>query len=153
MTPGSLLFMKSTLTDYAIKTSAEPFSFFVVNNKLIPSVFKWGPQFTWNTWLFCLMISFFLTLKEILQKRKSFSEKTVQTGLADPVERTVREYSDRSLTVLRPFSDLALLWLRTIKKHLKHFNYDSVAKFGIEGVEINTIILFFSYKNYKNNFY
>ena len=39
------------------------------------------------------------------------------------------------------------------KKHLKHFNYDSVAKFGIEGVEINTIILFFSDKNKKNIVY
>ena len=26
-----------------------------------------------------------------------------------------------------------LLWLRTIKKHLKHCNYDSVTKFGMEG--------------------
>ena len=50
----------------------------------------------------------------------------------------------RFLTVLWPFSDLALLWLRTIKKHFKHCNYDSVAKFGIEGGGINTIILFFS---------
>ena len=47
--------------------------------------------------------------------------------LADPVERTAREYSDRPLTVLWPFSGLALLWPRTIKKHLKHCNYDSVA--------------------------
>ena len=29
------------------------------------------------------------------------------------------------------FSDLALLWLRSIKKHLRHCNYDSMAKFGI----------------------
>ena len=33
------------------------------------------------------------------------------------------------------------------KKHLKHCNYDSVAKFELEGVRINTIILFFSDKN------
>ena len=32
------------------------------------------------------------------------------------------------------------------KKHLKHCNYDCVSKFGIEGVGINTIILFFSDK-------
>ena len=38
-------------------------------------------------------------------------------SLADPVERTVIEYSDRSLTVLWPFSDLALLWLGTIKNN------------------------------------
>ena len=36
----------------------------------------------------------------------------------------------------------------TIKKHLKHCNYDSVAKFGIEGgVVINTIIVLFSDNN------
>ena len=58
--------------------------------------------------------------------------------------RTVREYSDRSLTVLGPFSDLALLWVTTIKKHLKLSNYDSVAKSGIGGVGINRIVLFFS---------
>ena len=51
------------------------------------------------------------------------------------------------MTVLRPFSDLALLWLRTVKKYLKHCNYDSVPKFELEGVGINTIILFFSDKN------
>ena len=39
--------------------------------------------------------------------------------LADPADRTVIEYSDRSLTVLCPFSDLALLWLITIKKTFK----------------------------------
>ena len=44
-------------------------------------------------------------------------------------------------------TDLALLWLRTVKKHLKHCNYDSVVKFGMEGVGINTIILFCSDKN------
>ena len=33
------------------------------------------------------------------------------------------------------------------KKHLSHCNYDSSIKFGIEGVGINTIILFFSNKN------
>ena len=38
------------------------------------------------------------------------------TTLADPIERTIIEYSDHSLTVLWPFFDLALLWLRTIKK-------------------------------------
>ena len=45
----------------------------------------------------------------------------IQQFLADPVERTVRD--------------------------LKHFNYDSVAKFGIEVLGINTIILLFSDKN------
>ena len=35
--------------------------------------------------------------------------------LADPIERTVREYSDRSLTPHNPAS----LWLRTIKKTFK----------------------------------
>ena len=39
------------------------------------------------------------------------------------------------------------------KKHLKHCNYDSVAKFGIEGVGINTMILFFSDKNLENIMY
>ena len=39
------------------------------------------------------------------------------------------------------------------KKHLKHCNYDSVAKSGIEGVEINTTILFFSDKNQENIMY
>ena len=69
------------------------------------------------------------------------------------VESAVREYFDRSLTVLWPFSDLALLWLRTMKKHLKHCTYDSVAKFRIEGVGINTIIWFSKDKNYKNIVY
>ena len=41
------------------------------------------------------------------------------SSLADPCERTVIEYSDRSLTVLRPFYDLALLRLRSVKKTLK----------------------------------
>ena len=39
------------------------------------------------------------------------------------------------------------------KKHLKLLKYDSVAKFGIEGVVINTIFLFFSDKNYENIIY
>ena len=50
-------------------------------------------------------------------------------------------------SILWPFFDLALLWLRTIKKHWKHCNYDSEIKFELEGVGINTIILFFSDKN------
>ena len=59
------------------------------------------------------------------------------SSLADPVERTVREYSD-----------LALLWPRKVKKkHLRHCNFNSVAKFELEGVGINTIILLFSDKN------
>ena len=33
------------------------------------------------------------------------------------------------------------------KKHLKHCNYDSVEKFGIGGIGINTKILFFRDKN------
>ena len=49
--------------------------------------------------------------------------------------------------VLWPFPDIALLWLRTVKKHLKHCNYDSVAKFELEGVGINTIIFYFNDKN------
>ena len=39
--------------------------------------------------------------------------------LADPCEKTVIEYSDRSLIVLWPFYDLALLRLRMVKKTLK----------------------------------
>ena len=58
--------------------------------------------------------------------------------LAHPVDRTVIEYSDRSLTVLWPFSNLTLLWLRTIKKHLKHCNYESGIKFELADVGINT---------------
>ena len=68
----------------------------------------------------------------------------VKISLANPVERTVIEYSDRSLTVLWPFSDLVLLWLRTIKKHLKLRNHDSAIKFELAGIGMNTIILFFS---------
>ena len=39
------------------------------------------------------------------------------------------------------------------KKHLKHCNYDSAMKFKLAGVGMNTIILFFSDKNYKNIIY
>ena len=49
--------------------------------------------------------------------------------------------------ILWPFSDLALLWLRTIKKHFRNCNYDSVEKFELAGVGINTIILLFRDKN------
>ena len=59
------------------------------------------------------------------------------------------EYDQR---ILWPFSDLALLWLRTIKKHLKHCNYDSVIKFELAGVGINTIILFFRNKTRKTSY-
>ena len=49
--------------------------------------------------------------------------------------------------ILWPFSDLALLSLRTIKKHLKHCNYDSAIKFELAGVGKNKIILLFRDKN------
>ena len=51
------------------------------------------------------------------------------------VDPAVREHSDHSLTS-------HYYGLRTIKKHLKHSNYDSVVKFGIEGVGINTNFIF-----------
>ena len=50
-----------------------------------------------------------------------------------------KKRSENTPTVLWPFSDLTLLWLRTIKKHLKHCNYDSGIKFELSGAEINTI--------------
>ena len=53
------------------------------------------------------------------RKGPGLVNKRLGVDLADPVERTVIEYSERSLTVLCPFSDLALLWLRTIKKTFK----------------------------------
>ena len=43
-------------------------------------------------------------------------------------------------------ADLALLWLRKVKKHFSQCNYDSVIKFIYESVGINTIILLFSEK-------
>ena len=98
----------------------------------------------------CLDIYIIIVSQNVWQEKKVWKHQI--PSLADPVEkkngqRILWPFSDRSLTLLWPFSDLALLWLRTIKKHLKHCNYDSVAKSGIEGVEINTIILFFSDKN------
>ena len=62
-------------------------------------------------------------------------------------------FTARSLTIDWQFTDLAILWLRTVKKHLKHCNYDSVARFDLGGLVINTIVLFFSYKKLKNIIY
>ena len=59
-------------------------------------------------------------------------------ALEDLVKWTVIEYSDCSLTILGP---------RIIVAENGKKNYDSVAKFEIEGVGINTIILFFSDRN------
>ena len=42
---------------------------------------------------------------------------------------------------------------KMMKKHLKHCKYDSVAKFGMEGIGINTIILFFCNENWENIMY
>ena len=39
------------------------------------------------------------------------------------------------------------------KQILKHCNYDSLAKFKLEGVVINTVILYFIDKNEKNIVY
>ena len=49
------------------------------------------------------------------------------------------------LTILWPFSRTVLLLIRT--------NYDSMVKFELETVRMNTIILFFSNKNCKNIVY
>ena len=69
--------------------------------------------------------------------------------LADPVERTVREYSDRSLTDLRPRIITAKNGKR---KHLKYCKHDSVTNVGIEGVGINSIILLFSESIIKTSY-
>ena len=58
----------------------------------------------------------------------------MNSSLADPVERTVRIWPH-------------IIMAKNDKKHLKNCNYDSVAKFGMEGVGIRTIILFFSDEN------
>ena len=66
----------------------------------------------------------FITFKDIFRNNNFLENQNLQgrlnaiTSLADPVERTVLEYSDRSLIVLWPFYDLALLRLRTVKKTL-----------------------------------
>ena len=49
-----------------------------------------------------------------------------------------------SLILFLNFATLADLVERTVRKH---FNYDHVAKFELERIVINTIILFFSDKN------
>ena len=106
-----------------------------------PKVFDFSKPKTWPIWI------------KRFQRYISDANLTTESTLADPVERMVIEYSDSSLTVLWPFSDLALLWLRTIKKHLKHCNYDFAIKFELAIVGINTIILLFRDKNQKNIVY
>ena len=66
--------------------------------------------------------------------------KGIEPSLADPVERTVIEYSDRSLTS-------HYYGYERLKKHLKHCNYDSAIKFELAGVGIDTVILLFRDKN------
>ena len=66
---------------------------------------------------------------------KKFEHKELETLL--------RSFSDCSLTILWP----RIIMAKNGKKNVKHFNYNSVAKFDSEGVGINTIILFFSDKN------
>ena len=53
----------------------------------------------------------------------------------------------RSGTVFLVYLELGVPYLNHPSGPVKHCNYDSVAKSGIAGVEINTIILFFSDKN------
>ena len=65
------------------------------------------------------------------------------TTLAVPVESTVREYSDRSLTVLWAH----IIMAKNDKKHLKHCDYDYAIKFELADVGVNTVILFFRDKS------
>ena len=73
------------------------------------------------------------------------AKKVKKNFLVDPVKWTVREYFDHSLTILWS----RIIMARNGKKHLKHCNHDSVAKFELEDVGINKKFYFSAIKTKK----